>query len=271
MKKLIDLDYVVKKRSPIFYKWMPAFLMRYLKKIVHQEEINAHMLKHKDKKDVEFCKASITDFNIHVVSKGLENIPKEGGFLFVGNHPLGGFDALAIAQEVHEVRPDIKFIVNDLLMNIGNLSTMFHGVNKHGTTARDSIRKVTELFESDYAVFVFPAGLVSRKKKGVVRDLEWKKTFVSQAIRNKKMVVPVYTDGELSNFFYRLANLREFLGIKMNIEMLYLSNESYKQRGKTISITFGKPIPYETFDNSKTNSQWANWVKEKVYLLKDKN
>ena len=268
MNKFLDLDRVIKTKSPKLHKWMPGFLLRYIKKIVHQDEINAHMLKHKDKKDVAFCKATIKDFEIKVTSKGLENIPKEGGFFFVGNHPLGGFDALAIAQEVHSVRPDIKFIVNDLLLNIDNLKTMFHGVNKHGKTARESIRQVTELFKSDYPVFIFPAGLVSRKKKGVIRDLEWQKTFVSQAKRNKKMVVPVYTEGRLSNFFYRLSNLREFLGIKSNIEMMYLSDELYKQRGQTISIVFGKPIPYETFNKSKNDKKWAEWVKNKLYLLK---
>lgn len=269
MNKLIDLDRVIKTKNPKLHKWMPGFLLSYIKRIVHQDDLNAHMIKHKDKKDVEFCKASIKDFGVKVTSKGLENIPKEGGFLFVGNHPIGGFDALAIAQEVHEIRPDIKFIVNDLLLHVDNLKTMFHGVNKHGKTARKSIKKVAELFESDNAVFVFPAGLVSRKKKGVIRDLEWQKTFVSQAKKNKKMVVPVYTEGKLSNFFYRLANLREFLGIKSNIEMMYLSNEMYKQRGQTISVIFGEPIPYETFDKSKSDKKWAEWVKDKVYSLKE--
>lgn len=145
---------------------------------------------------------------------------------------------------------------------------MFQGVNKHGKTAKESLQQIGELFASDQAIFIFPAGLVSRKKKGVIEDLEWKKTFVSQAKRNEKPVIPVYVDGKLSNFFYRLSNIRTRLGIKANIEMLYLADEMYRQKDTTISFVFGKKIPSSTFDKSKNDLAWAKWVKEKVYALK---
>jgi len=142
------------------------------------------------------------------------------------------------------------------------------GVNKHGTNTKESLTELNNLFASEQAVFVFPAGLVSRKKRGVVKDLDWQKTFITRSKKFERNVIPVFIDGELTNRFYRIANFRKFIGIKANIEMLYLVDELFKQRNKTITIKFGKPIPYATFDKSKTDLAWANWVREKVYELR---
>jgi len=270
MKKFIDIEKIIRDKNPNLLKWMPGFLLKYIKKITHETEVNQSMYDFRSKKNEVFCSAVVEEFNITVKPYGLENIPKEGGCLFVCNHPLGGLDAMALVHEMYHIRPDMKFIVNDVLLNIDNVKEMFQGVNKHGKTAKESLKQVTELFASDQAIFIFPAGLVSRKKKGVVKDLEWKKTFISQAKRHKKPVIPVYVDGELSKFFYRLSNLRTFLGIKTNIEMMYLADEMYKQRDATISFVFGQPIPHSTFDKSKKDKVWANWVKDRVYQLKDK-
>ncbi len=267
MKKFIDIEKVIGDKNPRLLKWMPGFIIRYIQKITHEVEVNDAMFRFKDKKGKDFCTAVVEDFNITVKAVGLENIPKDGGCLFASNHPLGGLDALAIVHAIYEIRPDMKFIVNDVLLNIENLKMMFQGVNKHGKTAKESLKGVMELFASDQAVFIFPAGLVSRKKNGVIKDLQWKKTFISQAKRHKKTVVPVFVDGNLSKFFYRLSNFRTKLGIKANIEMMYLADEMYKKKNSTITITFGEPIPFETFDKSKSDLEWASWVKEKAYQL----
>ena len=268
MKKFIDIEKVIGDKNPKLLKWLPKFLLNYIKKITHEEDVNDAMYRFRDKKGKDFCTAVVEDFNITVKTVGLENIPKEGGCLFASNHPLGGLDALAIVHAIYDIRPDMKFIVNDVLLNIENLKMMFQGVNKHGKTAKESLKAVMELFASDQAIFIFPAGLVSRKQNGVIKDLEWKKTFISQAKRHKKTVIPVFVEGNLSNFFYRLSNFRTKLGIKANIEMMYLADEMYKKRNSTITVIFGKPIAPEIFDKSKSDLEWANWVKEKAYQLK---
>ncbi len=269
MKKFIDIEEAIKSKNPKLLKWLPGFLLRYIKRITHESDINDIMSRFKDKSGKDFCTAVVEDFNIKVNSFGLENIPKKGGYLFVANHPLGGLDALAIVHAIHEIRPDIKFIVNDILLNIDNMKSMFEGVNKHGSTAKESMKAVMKLFAGDNAVFIFPAGLVSRKLNGVVTDLEWKKTFITQAKRNNRTVIPVYVDGHLSNFFYRLANLRKWLGIKANIEMMYLSDELFKTKNSTTSLVFGEEIPASTFDNTKSDLEWTNWVRKKVYALQE--
>ncbi len=118
-------------------------------------------------------------------------------------------------------------------------------------------------------MLIFPAGLVSRRQAGrVVKDLEWKKSFIHKAVQNKKDVVPVYIEGRNSNFFYNLAYWRKKIGVKANIEMFYLVDEMYKQRGKTLTFIIGKPIPWKLFTSEHREEYWAKKVKEHVYALK---
>ena len=186
------------------------------------------------------------------------------------NHPLGGIDALAIIDEIYPIRNDLKFVVNDLLLHLPNLKDLFVGVNKHGSNSKASLQLLNDLYASDKAIFVFPAGLVSRKKKGAVKDLEWKKTFITRAKKFEKNVVPIHIEGELSNFFYRLSNFRTAIGVKANIEMFYLVDELFKQANKTLNITIHPEIDYKSFTKEKTDVQWAQSVKEIVYSLPQK-
>lgn len=266
--KFIDIEKVIHSKNPKLLKWLPKFILRYIKKTVHEDDINQIILENKDNDGYDFSKEIIKRFNIKVTTKGTENIPKDGGYIFVANHPLGGMDAMAIVTTVAPIRNDIKFIVNDLLLNIKNLKGLFVGVNKHGVNSKESLNMVDKLFASDNAVFIFPAGLVSRKNKGKVEDLEWKKTFITRSKKHNKTIIPLYVEGKLTNFFYRLSNFRTKIGIKANIEMFYLADETFKQENKHLKIIFGEPVPSSLFDKSKTDKEWAEWMKKKVYNLK---
>jgi len=269
-EKFIDIEKIIAEKNPRLKKWMPGFILRYLKRTLHEDEVNFYIAVNKDTYGVDFCIDILNRFQIEVVAEGLENIPKSGGVIFACNHPLGGMDALAIVQEVNPIRSDIKFVVNDILLHLNSLKDQFVGVNKHGTNTKESLEELNNLFESEQAIFVFPAGFVSRKKKGVVQDLEWKKTFITRSKKYQRSVIPVFIDGELSNFFYRLANFRKFIGIKANIEMLYLVDELFRQKNKTMTIRFGKPIAHSTFDKTKKDLEWADWVKKEVYKMQIK-
>tara|TARA_A100000171_G_scaffold39641_1_gene39463 strand:+ start:4964 stop:5776 length:813 start_codon:yes stop_codon:yes gene_type:complete len=266
--KFIDIEKVIGEKNPSLLKWMPGFIIRYIKRIIHQQEVNEVIRDFSNLNGVDFANAVLNRFNIKVDIHGIENIPKEGGIVFAGNHPFGGIEALAHVKAIQPIRPDIKFLVNDILLNLKNLNQLFVGINKHGATPADSVKQMNELFGSGHAVFIYPAGLVSRRTKGVVKDLQWKKTFITRAKRFKSQVVPVYTGGtQLSNFFYNLSNFRKGLGIKANLEMFYLVDEMMKQKNSTFNIVFGKPIDPTTFDRSKSDQDWAEWMKEKVYKL----
>ncbi|MCH1405775.1 MAG: 1-acyl-sn-glycerol-3-phosphate acyltransferase [Schleiferiaceae bacterium] len=268
-EKFIDIDGVIKEKNPSLYQLIPGFLIRYIsERIVRERILNQIMVDLKDLNNFEFCAAVCKRFKVTVRSVGTENIPTEGGSIFAANHPLGGMDAMAIMESISHHRSDVKFLVNDLLMSIINLRGIFVGVNKFGATPRENIRRVDELFGSENAVFIFPAGLVSRMTQHrVIRDLDWKKTFISKAKRHKKPIVPVHISGRLSRKFYRVAKIRKFFGIQMNIEMLLLAQEMMKQRGKTITITYGKPIYPATLDKTRSDEEWAYEVKSNVYNL----
>jgi 1-acyl-sn-glycerol-3-phosphate acyltransferase len=263
----IDVRGVLKSKNPALAKAIPSFVINYLKRIIHQDDINDILKNHGHLKDAEFIKATLGTLGIEYRVYGKENIPSAGRYIFVSNHPLGGLDGLVFMNELSKYFPDIKFPVNDILMNIENLSGIFMPVNKHGAQGKEAIRHLEEAYASDCQILYFPAGLCSRKKRGVIRDLVWHKSFVSKAVQHKRDIVPVYFSGRNSSFFYNLANLRKLLGIKANIEMLYLPDEMFSQKGKKISLAFGKPISWQTFDHTKTPSEWAEWVKSRSYEL----
>lgn len=267
----IDLDQLFKSKNPSLYKWIPRFVMRWLKKVIHQDEVNRFMGLHQHEDAITFAKSVLVYLDIKVEVEGVENIPSKGNVVCVANHPLGGLDALAVVPQIHQVRSDLRFVVNDLLLNLAPLRTIFTGVNKHGKNSQTSLMSVDELFASDKLVFLFPSGLVSRKWDGMVQDLPWKKTFVSRARKYQSPVIPVYIDGHVSNFFYRMYRIRKMLGIKANIEMLWLVDEMYRQKGRTIKVVFGKPILSETFTKEKTDAAWTLWVRNIVYQLSEKS
>lgn len=266
-KRFIDVEKILKNKNPRAFKLMPGFLLRYLKRILHQKEINEFMLRNAGKKNADFCDEVIRYFDIKIDVKHLERIPKEGKIVLAMNHPLGGMDAMILVSALKERRKDLKFIVNDILMNISNLNDMFVGVNKHGKNKISVREQITDLFMSDDAVCIFPAGLVSRKTKGVVKDLIWKKTFVTYSREFDRTIIPIYIDGGLSHFFYRLSNFRKKIGVKANLEMLYLSNEMFKQHGKHIRFVVGEPITVEHLNSDISDQDLAQDIKEIVYEL----
>jgi len=267
-KKFIQVREVIRKKSPGLAKWIPKPLLQYLERTIHEDEINDIMYRFRDLQGLDFVNALIDDLKVQVVVEGEENIPLTDSVIFASNHPLGGLDGIAFMQAIGRYRKDVKFIVNDFLMNVVNLEPLFVGVNKVGGQSKSAISAVDDAYAADHALLVFPAGLVSRKINGDIVDLEWKKSFISRAKRYKKDVIPVYIEGMNSRFFYNLSRWRNKLGVKFNIEMLYLVDEFFAQRGQRVTIKIGKRIPYTAFDTSRNERQWAAEVKRQVYEMK---
>lgn len=266
-KKFIDVSEVIRSKNPQLYRLLPGFIVSYIKRIVHETEVNAFIDEYGHKTSFEFVDAIIENFGVKVEVYGQENIIKTGRCVYASNHPIGGLDAMALLQVLGQHRRDIKFIVNDILLQLNNLKDLFIGVNKHGKNSAQSITDIDALYASEMATLIFPAGLVSRKQGKEIKDLQWKKSFVVKAKKYNSPIVPVYIDGRNSNWFYNLANFRKRVGIAANIEMLYLMDEMYFQRGRTISITFGKPIlPQDLSGND--DGKTAEKIKEHVYELK---
>lgn len=269
---LVDIDKVLASKAGKKAKYVPRFLVSYLKKIVHQDEINEYLLSVKEKRGVPFLESTLEYLDAKVEVDGLENLPQDGRLCtFVSNHPLGGLDGISLGYILGKhYDGKIKYLVNDLLMNLYGLAPLFVPINKTGAQSRDFPKMVEAAFRSDDHIIMFPAGLCSRRNsQGVIRDLDWKKTFIVKSVQTQRDVVPIYFEGRNSDFFYSLANWCKRLGIKFNIAMLYLADEMFKNRHNTFRVTIGKPIPWQTFDKSKSTTEWAEYVKETVYTLKE--
>ncbi len=266
--EFIDVGQVIERKSPSLRKRLPKFVLNYLRRIVHEDELNEFLGLYGHLEGIPFIAGALEFMKtkIHVV--GLENIPESGKAIVASNHPLGGPDGLALMLTVSKRRNDIVFPVNDILMNVKNLEPLFIPINKHGSNT-ENIQIINDTFASDKIVCYFPAGLVSRKRKGIIKDLEWHPTFITKARRFKRDIIPTHISGRNTNFFYNIANLRKLLHVKANLEMLYLVDEFQKQKNKSVTITFGKPVSYDVFDHRHTRMEWAARMRDFIYLLED--
>ncbi len=268
--KKIEVREIIRAKSPALAKRLPGFIIRYLERTLRQREVNQALELFGHLREVKFVEAILDFMEIEYHSYGTANIPESGRFLFVSNHPLGGLDGMVFINEVSKKFADIKFPVNDILLNITNLADLFLPINKHGSQARHSARAIEEAYASEAQILYFPAGLCSRRKRGVITDLAWHNNFIRKAVSHKRDIIPVFISGRNSSFFYTLSNLRRKMGIKANIEMLYLVDEMLRQKGKEITISFGEPIPWSDIDGSRSPSQWADYIRKRSYDLEKK-
>lgn len=270
--QLIDVEKIFASKDAKLLKRIPGFLIRYLKRIVHQDEINNFLIENAGISGFPFVEKGLAYMDVQLTIRGEENLPENTRLIHVANHPLGGLDGMLILKTIHDkLDPGVRITSNDLLMNVKPLREVFIGVNKHGGNSRSYILEMQQAFEGKHGVIFFPAGLVSRRKKGEIKDLEWKRTFVKKAIEYQRDVLPIHFSGRVSGFFYRLAILRKLLKIRYNIEMLYLPNELFKHRHQKLTMTIGKPIPWQKFTDEKSAEEWAQIVKEHVYELGKKD
>jgi putative hemolysin len=263
----INIRELMKEKNPPLARFIPGFIYTLIHRIMRLDFMNNFMMKYGHLSGIDFINAAIKDFEVTEEIHGIENVPREGSFIFASNHPLGGFDSLLLMKQVYQRLGNFKFLVNDVLMKIPNLKPVFVPVNKHGGNSREAALLLSETYSSANQILIFPSGYASRKIKGKITDLAWNKHFIVKACQYKRDVIPVFIGGRNSNRFYRLARIRTLLHIGWNLEMFLLPDETYRHRKKTVQVYFGKPIPWAAFDKSKSQSEWAEWVKSIVYEL----
>jgi len=271
IQKTIDIDGIIKAKMGKKARWMPRFAVNWLKRIAHEDQVNAFLWESRDKKGTPWLEACMEYLDTKLEVEGLENLPsKDDGklYTFVSNHPMGGVDGVALGSLIGKHYDSrFRYLVNDLLMNLPGLAPLCIPINKTGKQSRSFPAMVEAGFQSDYHMLMFPAGLCSRKRNGVVHDLPWKKTFITKSVEYHRDVVPIHFGGRNSNFFYCLSNISDRCVKKVNIAMLFLVDEMYKNTGNTFTVKIGKPIPWQTFDKSKTPMEWAEFVEDEVYKL----
>lgn len=265
-KKFVDIDQVVRQKSERLYRLTPGFVLNWLKRVMHQDEVNHILYIFQGLEGLEFIDAVLGYMRLNVKFEGVMDWDPKGRYVFVANHPLGGMDGIAFMGVVGKYFPDLVFPVNDVLLNVPNLRSLFIPVNKHGRNP-ELVKLLDDTFAGSRTLLYFPAGLVSRRRGGKIEDLEWKKTFVTKARQHNRDIVPVHITGQNTTFFYRLANLRKALGIGLNLEMFFLVDEMAKQKGKSLTIRFGHPIPCSMLDRQYTDARWAEKIKDYVYRI----
>ena len=265
LKPIVLKELIAEKNSKLAGR-IPGFVYGLMNRLLHIREINEIIRRYGHLKGVPFIGSVLQYFEVKVMLHGEENLPTSGQFIFASNHPLGGFDGLMLIKAVSDRMGKSLFLVRDELTKIPPLAELFIPINKFGDQRR-SASLINEAYESDSQILIFPAGLASRKIKGKIVDLSWQKHFIQKSVEHHRDVIPVYINGKNSWFFYWLANFRKKIGIRINIEMFLLSDELFKNRGKTFVISFGKPISWSRFDHTKSQLEWAGIVKNVVYEL----
>lgn len=270
-ERTIDLDRIIREKMGPKARYVPSVAVRWLKHIIHQDEVNRFLWESRDKKGTEWLEECTRYLDMTLDIEGLENLPdKNDGrlYTFVSNHPLGGVDGVALGAIIgRHYDGRFRYLVNDLLMNLPGLAPLCIPINKTGKQSRSFPEMVEAGFSGDNHILMFPAGICSRKIDGQIHDLPWKKTFITKSVETKRDIVPIHFGGRNSDFFYGLANVCKALHIKFNIAMLFLVDEMYKNVHKSFRVAIGKPIPWQTFDKSKTAMEWAKYVQDMVYRL----
>ena len=270
----VDVDAIVRGKAGKKAKYIPSFVINWLKRILHEDQINEFLRgRGAGKVGVDFLDECVDYLQMDMKVTGLDELPSNAGgryFTIVSNHPLGGEDGVALGKLIcHKYDSKMIYLVNDILMNLQGLAPLCVPINKTGAQSRNFPKMVETAFSSSNNVLMFPAGLCSRKQPdGSIRDLPWKKTFITKSIQYQRDVIPVHFSGRNSERFYNIARWCKRLNLKVNIAMIYLVDEMYKNIGKQFTVTFGQPIPWQTFtDKSKSHAQWAQWVQDRVYEL----
>lgn len=265
--KYIDLESSIKNGQSAFLKKIPRFVVKILIRLIRQEEINELINRNSDYYGIDFLRKVFDEFQIDLKVEGIENLPANGKCFFVANHPFGLLEGLSLGTVLGGHYGTLKAIGNDLYSLIPNLAPVVAVVNVFGKSPRDYILALDEVYRSDAPVIYFPSGEVSRVYHWKIQDCEWQKSFITKAVNCQRDVVPIYFYGRNSLLFYAVGLKRKLLGLKMNLELALLPNELFRMKNKTIRLRIGKPISWQTFDKTRSQHEWAQWVREQVYQL----
>ncbi|MBQ7471503.1 MAG: glycerol acyltransferase [Prevotella sp.] len=271
IEKSIDIKKVLQGKMGARARFVPGFAVSWLKHIVHEDYVNEFLWQARDLEGSDWLESCMNFLDVKLDVHGRENLPSpQSGQLctFVSNHPLGAIDGVGLGMLLGRFYDDnFRYLANDLLMNMPGLKKLCIPINKTGKLGRDFPQMVERGFAGSTHILMFPAGLCSRQIDGRIQDIPWKKTFISKSVETHRDIVPIHFEGQNSPRFYRIANWCKRLGLKFNLAMLFLADEMYRGQHQTYRVTIGKPIPWQTFDHSKSPMEWAKIVRDGVYEL----
>jgi len=251
------------------YGFIGTFMGWIMLKVLRISKLNKIYHKHEGKKDLEFLNAILNDFKIHfeVPPEDLKRIPKEGAFISISNHPLGGIDGILLMKLLIENRPDYKIIGNFLLQRIEPLKNYVMPVNpfedqKDKKSSYTGLKKALKHIENGCPLGIFPAGEVSTYREGkIFVDKPWESGAVRFIKKAKVPVVPIYFHAKNSLFFYLLAK------ISPKLRTAKLPSELLTHKSRVIKVRIGNPIKVKDQDNYKTCEAFTEFLRRKTYML----
>ncbi len=251
------------------YGFFGTFIGWILLKTLRISRINRFYEKHKSKKDVAFLNAILNEFQIdfEIPEEDLNRIPKEGAFISVSNHPLGGIDGVLLLKLLVEKRPDYKIIANFLLHRIEPLKPYVMPVNpfedRKGTQSSvTGIKNALLHLRDGYPLGIFPAGEVSTYKDGkLIVDKPWEESAVKLIYKAKVPVIPIYFHAKNSRLFYLLSKISDTL------RTAKLPSEVLSQKSRVIKVRIGKPISVKAQEEYETIDDFHTFLRKKTYML----
>ena len=231
--------------------------------------INREYDKHKDLKGTEFIESILNEFEIdfEIPEKDLKRIPKEGPFITISNHPLGGIDGMILMKLVLEKRPDYKVIANFLLHRLDPLKPYILPVNpfedhKEAKSSLTGMKNAIAHLKNGNALGIFPAGEVSTyRDKKVIVDKPWEPSAMKLIQKSKVPVVPIYFHAKNSLFFYRMASFSDVL------RTAKLPSEMLSQRKRKIKVRIGNTISVEDQQEHSNLEAYTAFLRRKTYML----
>lgn len=263
----IDVEVVLREKAPRLARWIPRPLIEWLRRTIHERELNHIYASYWELAPQPFIRACFGEWQVSYSIEGLDGLDPAGRYLFVANHPFGGMDGLMLADKLIEHFGDVRVVVNDILRHVTPLEPLWVPVNKHGAQSLSYARRFEEAFSGDLPVLTFPAGLCSRRIGGRITDTEWRPSFLKKAAASNRQIVPIFVEGRLSNFFYNLSWIRKALGVKANIEMLWLPDEMFSQQGRHFRMRVGRPIRPEELERFGSVRERIEEVRRRCYAL----
>lgn len=266
----IDIGAVLAAKAPKIARFVPRWVVEWLRRTIREREINHILRSYWELPPQEFIRTCFREWNVTYSIEGLERLDPAGRYLFASNHPFGGMDGMMLADKLIDRFGDARVVVNDLLMYLDPLRPLWIPVNKHGMQNSGYARRFGDEFAGDVPILTFPAGLCSRRPHGVVEDPAWRPSFLKKAYDSRREIVPVFVEGHLSDFFYGMTNWRRRLGVKFNIEMLWLPDEMFSQGGKHFRIVVGDPVPLSELSAQGSLRAQTEYIRKKAYFLQNK-
>ncbi|WP_295177800.1 lysophospholipid acyltransferase family protein [uncultured Christiangramia sp.] len=231
--------------------------------------INREYDKRKNLNGIDFIDSILNEFEIDfdIPEKDLKRIPKDGSFITVSNHPLGGIDGMILMKLVLEKRPDYKVIANFLLHRLDPLRPYILPVNpfedhKDAKSSLGGMKRSIAHIKAGNALGIFPAGEVSTSKdKHLIVDKPWEPSAMKLIQKSKVPVLPIYFHAKNSVFFYRLASMSDVL------RTAKLPSEMLSQKRRKIKVRIGHPISVEDQKEHTNLEAYTAFLRRKTYML----